>query len=157
MNSMENRKQRKARDRLFKRLPEVLGFAHALNDIVALDLHALMENAKRAGIGTFPELDRAMIKFIPAIIIAKDRAERQALADRVTAYRLAMELFGDRGSALASFLVPISKEMPPAEWHFRVLLDDCGRVNDANTAGDPERHAAAASISRKSEPPRSLH
>ncbi|WP_139247850.1 hypothetical protein [Hyphomicrobium sp. CS1GBMeth3] len=139
---MSNRKMKRARAHLFEHLPAALGYAHAMNDILALDMNTMLTVAAEAGIPTFGALDAAMIQHTAAILVAKDRAEREALLDRVAAHRRAISLYGYRGSAVAMLLAPISKEMPPAYWHFRVLLDENGRVMDA----DAERHDAVSGL-----------
>lgn len=138
-----NRKERRAREHLFRHLPEALGYAHALNDIIALDLHTMTSAAKEAGLPTFAALCDETVKLRAAIITEKDRAERLALRDRIGTFNRAVSLYGYNGSAIPTLLAPISKEMPPAEWHWRVVIDENGCVEDA----DAERHVAAPGAS----------
>lgn len=97
---MSNRTVRRARALLRKHLPQALALAHAMNDIIALDLHTMMQAAKEAGLPTFKALDDEMIGYRTAIITAKDRAERQALRDRIGTFNRAIGLYGYSGSAL---------------------------------------------------------
>lgn len=150
---MAERKEHRAREHLFRHLPEALGYAHALNDALALDLHTMMQCANAAGLSTFDALDIEMIKYKPAIITAKDRAERSAFRNRIGSFNRAITMYGPGGSAIPMLLAPISKEMPPAAWHWRVAIDDNGCVQDA----DQERHVAAQSTTCKLGSPTHLH
>lgn len=149
--------QKRARTRLLENWPEAIALAHALNDCVTLDLYTMMEIAKAAGLSTFAEVNAATAQVIPQTIVWKDRAERLVFRDRAKAFNRAMKQYGHRGAALDGLLVSFSKEMPPADWHWRVLLGDDGRIYDANVGIEEAERPEAAGVKCKPGASSNLH